>query len=109
MERLLCRVVNDSGVPFNVTTGINATSYGKYRAVNFYDDRYHGTKETSPWRLFGQFVAGYTAKTLAEDAVDLSRRGLCLQGGVPDWCVTGENMTEVFLALLAVLLEGESL
>lgn len=95
METLLCKVTNGRGVAFNVTL----RQGGKHPCLAFYDDRFHGSDPDSPWREFGQFVADYRVATLLKDGHDLMDRGLCLNGGVPDWQVTGENMRDVFAEL----------
>ncbi len=53
--------------------------------VEFYDTRHPETD-------LGQFVSRYYLSTLLERALT---DGLCLQGGVPSWSVSGEAMHEV--------------
>lgn len=52
--------------------------------VEFYDSRYPHTE-------FGQFVSRYYAETLLSGEDD----GLCLDGGVPAWTVSKEDMDTV--------------
>ena len=52
--------------------------------VEFYDNRY-------PHTQFGQFVSRYYVETILERDTG----GLCLDGGVPDWTVSADDMTTV--------------
>lgn len=52
--------------------------------VEFYDTRY-------PHTQFGQFVSRYYIDTLLERDTG----GLCLDGGVPSWTVSAEDMATV--------------
>jgi len=74
--------------------------------VEFYDtDHEHtydfvGTKEeaiAAGARCLGQFVTYYYVETLMEDIETTT--GLCLQGGVPKWCVEGDLLREAFRSL----------
>jgi hypothetical protein len=56
--------------------------------VEFYDAHYEHTD-------FGQFVSRYYADTLLEGMDDAPGRGLCLDGGVPEWSVSGEALFRV--------------
>jgi hypothetical protein len=49
--------------------------------VEFYDVRYPHTE-------FGQFVSRYYVSTILER----ERNGLCLDGGVPDWSISANDM-----------------
>jgi hypothetical protein len=102
METLLCKVTNGQGVAFNVTLRKD----GKHPCFAFYDDRFHGSSPDSPWREFGQFVASYRMKTLLDGGRRLMDCGLCLNGGVADWQVTGENMRDVFAELAMAQVKG---
>ncbi len=59
--------------------------------VEFYDTRYRNDKE---WKR-GQFVSRYYLETLLEDANRLYRIGLSLDGGIPEWTVTAEDMIKI--------------
>jgi hypothetical protein len=52
--------------------------------VEFYDTRY-------PHTQYGQFVSRYYVDTI----LDGSDCGLCLDGGVPSWTVSAEDMKTV--------------
>ena len=52
--------------------------------VEFYDTRY-------PHTQYGQFVSRYYVETI----LDGSECGLCLDGGVPSWTVSAEDMKTV--------------
>lgn len=49
--------------------------------VEFYDARYPHTE-------FGQFVTRYYVSTILER----ERNGLCLDGGIPEWSVSANDM-----------------
>jgi hypothetical protein len=55
--------------------------------VEFYDATYANHPGFGPR---GQFVARYYLSTLKAP----SRGGLCLQGGIPEWVISGRNLTE---------------
>jgi len=61
--------------------------------IEFYDPRYQHTSH-------GQFVSRYYVSTILERDTG----GLCLDGGVPDWCVSANDMVEIraWLRRLAV-------
>ena len=46
-----------------------------------------------------QFVSSYYVSTLTEDRERLSDNGLCLDGGVEKWSLTGDQMKEVFVII----------
>lgn len=91
------QVVNErTGIPFNVKIVKKGESYGRGGClthdrddalVEFYDTRYAGKFED--WDN-GQFVSRYFVSTLLDHDGDL-----CLDGGVRDWFVTGDNMVDV--------------
>ena len=56
--------------------------------IEFYDPRYDFTP-------LGQFVSRYYLSTLEDDREVLCERGLCLDGGVPAWNVSGQQMAEI--------------
>lgn len=56
--------------------------------VEFYDSRYQ-----SPRSPRGQFVSRYYASTLLNG--DTDTRGLSLDGGIPEWTVSAEDMKTV--------------
>ena len=56
--------------------------------VEFYDSRYPHTE-------YGQFVSRYYVCTLLETSEGHGNRGLCLDGGVPSWTVSAEDMDTV--------------
>ena len=60
--------------------------------VEFYDNRY----PDPDFGVYGQFVSRYFLTTIAEDKFP---EGLSLDGGVPEWWVSAEDM-EVVVAFL---------
>lgn len=84
---------NDTFAPLNVRMVFPGDKYGRDDVlthngdeplVEFYDARY-------PFTEHGQFVSRYYLSTLKEGPA----RGLNLDGGIPAWSVTPENMVEV--------------
>jgi hypothetical protein len=77
---------------FNVRIVNTGDKYGcdfcltndKAPMVEFYDTRY-------PHTQYGQFVSRYYVDTLLERDTG----GLCLDGGVPSWTVSAEDMATV--------------
>jgi hypothetical protein len=77
---------------FNVRIVNKGDKYGlndclvndKAPMVEFYDTRY-------PHTQYGQFVSRYYVDTI----LDGSDCGLCLDGGVPSWTVSAEDMKTV--------------
>lgn len=57
--------------------------------IEFYDRRYQHTE-------LGQFVTRYLVESLTHEDADVLYDnvlgGMCLDGGIPDWQVTAENM-----------------
>lgn len=87
-------VVNDKGIKFNLLAVEKGDSYGQGGSlkhdkqdalIEFYDTRHQHTE-------YGQYVSSYYASTLLDHD---DRFGLGLDLGVPDWYVTGDNMTDV--------------
>lgn len=65
----------------------NITSDGK--TLKFYDGSYAFTE-------YGQFVSSYYISTFLEGDWKRERgRGLNLNGGVPEWCITGQTMDSI--------------
>ena len=58
--------------------------------VEFYDGRYMYTP-------FGQFVSRYYISTILKGNLDST--GLCLDGGVPEWQVSADDMKQVITFL----------
>lgn len=104
---------NDRGVPFLAVRIESGEPYGnivrrfpdgshadyskrliaKQPMIEFYDRRYQHTE-------LGQFVTRYFATTLAASDDTHKLHGLCLDGGIPDWQVSGENMRLVYSELI---------
>lgn len=55
--------------------------------VEFYDGRYDFDKWTG---FVGQFISRYCLSTIVGH-----EGGLCLDGGVPEWILSGENMRDI--------------
>lgn len=91
-------ITNDLGIPMTVRIVTKGERYGLNGCmthemdeplVEFYDARYNH----NDWLGFcGQFVGRYFLSTLEEDRRTLVMYGLDLDGGIPDWKVSGENM-----------------
>ena len=65
------------------------THEGDKPLVEFYDARYPHTE-------FGQFVARYYVETiLGDDGYGPKNSGLSLDGGIPEWTVSAEDMVTV--------------
>jgi hypothetical protein len=102
----LIQVINDDGRRFNVRLVVQGESYGRDNClahdkadplVEFYDATYANQKT---FGALGQFVSRYYLSTLkGEDGFTIRRpgpsRGLCLDGGVEVWHVSGANVEEV--------------
>jgi hypothetical protein len=56
--------------------------------VEFYDSRYN----QSDWMGRGQFVSRYYVDTIMDDTYP---NGLSLDGGIPEWTVSADEMNEV--------------
>ena len=73
----IVRTGDSYGHNFCLTHGENAP------LVEFYDSRYAHTE-------FGQFISRYYVSTILE-----SDKGLCLEGSVPEWSVSADDMPAV--------------
>jgi hypothetical protein len=73
--------------------------------VEFYDARYN---HNELFGFCGQFVGRYYLSTLEEDRRTLVMYGLDLDGGIPDWKVSGENM-QVFYQWIEHLRANQTL
>jgi hypothetical protein len=80
---------------FNVRIVRNGDRYGRNMClehagleplVEFYDARY-------PHTAYGQFVSRYYMSTLLE--ADWRGKALSLDGGIPEWTVSADDMTKV--------------
>ena len=88
----MIKVINDGNRPWLVRFVFDGDKYGlnncKTHAgtdplVEFYDCRHEFTE-------YGQFVSRYYASTLLEGFGEAPDRGLCLDGGVPEWGISAE-------------------
>ena len=61
--------------------------------VEVYDGDYAGDSRFDPE---GQFVARYRVETLIENMDEILTQGLCLDGGIPKWRLTAEQVEEMF-------------
>lgn len=66
--------------------------FGKKPGVEFYDATHKADPRFGP---LGQFVSRYYLNTLVDDRDVLTQRGLCLDGGVPEWGIQGEAFAKV--------------
>lgn len=97
-------VTNNQGIRFNVRVVLKGEPYGTGYClthdkdkplVEFYDARF-GVKGGFDSR--GQFISRYYLDTIkgtseySKIAGDTEVRGICLQGGIPEWSVTKENV-----------------
>ena len=62
--------------------------------VEFYDADHKFTE-------WGQFVSRYCLSTIVNGEKRLCENGLCLDGGVPAWRLTGDQMKEAFETIKA--------
>jgi hypothetical protein len=79
------------------------THQGLMPMVEFYDADYAGDARFDPE---GQFVSRYNLDTLLDIRERLSAGGLDLQGDVPKWKLSGEQMREAFAELDRLLTVG---
>lgn len=95
MNKVL-QVVNQKGIPFNVRFVEKGDKYGRNDALTyqnnepivvFYDDRY---KIDHP--ELGQIVSTYHVSTIMEIEEGYT---LILDGGVPNWRISPENVKEI--------------
>jgi len=100
---LFLDVTAANGVPFRVVLLLDGKSTnfpasnrwrGKLPLVEFYDARYRNVRGFTP---DGQFVSRYYLETLlsVDPGHERSRRGLDLEGGVPDWTIDAITMRTV--------------
>ena len=66
--------------------------------IEFYDARY-------PHTPLGQFVSRYYARTILETTPE---RGLSLDGGIPEWSVTSEELTRVRDVIAQIIKQGKT-
>lgn len=94
-----------NGVPMRVRIIYKGDAYGRdgcivaesdMPLVEFYDRRYDHTEH-------GQFISRYYLKSL----LDRGYGGLLLDGGVPAWQVSADNMSRTVLPLLAAAMREE--
>tara|TARA_R110000868_G_C10877283_1_gene762707 strand:+ start:1052 stop:1564 length:513 start_codon:yes stop_codon:yes gene_type:complete len=75
----------------------NITSDGK--TLKFYDGsslQDHDGVGSYAFTEYGQFVSSYYISTFLEGDWKRERgRGLNLNGGVPEWCITGQTMDDI--------------
>lgn len=93
----MLRIINDKGIPFSVRMVFQGQNYGNQMQlthdgseplVEFYD------ASSVPNYGLGQFVSRYYLSSLIDNRQP-ETHGLDLDGGVPDWKITAENMNEV--------------
>lgn len=71
-------------------------NYSGQVMVEFYDADYAGDPRFTDFGGEGQFVSRYYLETLDSDRSHLEAAGLDLDGGVPKWKLTGQQMREAF-------------
>ena len=81
----MIKIINDNGRIWCIKVD-PATKEDPHALVSFFDCRYEHTE-------YGQFVSSYRVSTLLEH--DSWHHGLCLHGGVADWCLSGKAMERV--------------
>ncbi len=94
----MIKVINDGGRPWAVRLVFSGMAYGldfklthdkEQPLVEFYDARFEHTP-------YGQFVSRYYAETLLEGyEKGRTAGGICLEGGVPDWNLSGAALGRV--------------
>jgi hypothetical protein len=88
--------VAENEVPFRAVIGENHYGHSNKPVVTFYDRRYPHTEN-------GQHTgATYYLDTLMDDYERLSKSGLCLHGGVPDWQIGAREFRTVANWILEV-------
>jgi predicted nucleic acid-binding Zn-ribbon protein len=90
------KVTNNDGKVFNVrVTKKESSDFSKSLGdlfVEFYDATY---EDDDRFGEFGQHTGGtYYVSTILEKGREFPN-GLCLHGGVPEWCVSADNMKDV--------------
>ena len=102
----IATIRNANGIVFNVRLVRKGDGYGRNLSiihdsdeakVEFYDARFVFADEAGA--EFGQFVSRYYLKTLQADRGNICGRGLCLDGGVPNWNVDSGAMQAAFALL----------
>jgi hypothetical protein len=105
-SKVVCRVVNDRGLAFNVVLARRGDAYGRNGClvhdandplVEFYDATYEN--DACFDQGCGQFVARYYLSTLSDHRASV---GLDLCGHVPAWKISGQNIAAVLVAVDAV-------
>lgn len=94
----MIKVINDGGRPWVVRLVFSGMAYGldfklthdkEKPLVEFYDARFEHTP-------YGQFVSRYYAETLLEGyEKGRTAGGICLEGSVPEWNVSGGALGRV--------------
>lgn len=94
----MIKVINDGRRPWAVRLVFSGMAYGldfklthdkEQPLVEFYDARFEHTP-------YGQFVSRYYAETLLEGyEKGRTAGGICLEGGVPDWNLSGAALGRV--------------
>ena len=94
----MIKVINDGGRPWAVRLVFSGMAYGldfklthdkEQPLVEFYDARFEHTP-------YGQFVSRYYAETLLEGyEKGRTAGGICLEGSVPDWNLSGAALGRV--------------
>ncbi len=105
----MIKVLNDGGRPWVVRLLFSGMAFGlEFKLVHagkpvveFYDARYEHTP-------YGQFVSRYYADTLFEGMQDKPTRGLCLDGGVPEWVLSAEALFRAQKWAKAAIAEREA-
>ena len=96
MDKFMTVVSNN--IPFHVKLVNQGEKYGLNHClthnktdplVEFYDARY-----VKGFESIGQFVSRYYLSTLMENKGN--NRGLCLDGGIPEWCVNADCMKQIY-------------
>ena len=91
----MIKVINDGGRPWVVRLVFSGMAYGLDFKLTYAEDKpmvefYDARHEHTP---YGQFVSRYYAETLlASHESGRTAGGLCLQGGVREWNVSGEAL-----------------
>jgi hypothetical protein len=75
------------------TFTLETDKYNK-TVISFYDAEYKNDPRFTIGK--GQFVTSYYVSTLTRDKDSLCQYGLNLDAGIPEWSLTGKQMTEVF-------------
>ena len=96
-----------NGITFKVRILEPGQSYGRNlclkndsgkNLIEFYDSRYDFDKDTQG-NILGQFVSRYYMDTIIDRNTISSNKGLCLDGGVPNWTIDVQGMEDLFSKL----------